>query len=34
MEKKNFLILAMAMGAIGIVIGSYSIWNISSMLQP
>lgn len=27
-EKKNFLILAIGMGIIGIIIGVISIWNI------
>ena len=29
-EKKNFLILAIGMGAIGVIIGAYTIWNIFS----
>ena len=27
-EKKNFLILAIGMGIIGIIIGGISIWNL------
>ena len=29
-EKKNFLILAIGMGAIGVIIGGYTMWNIFS----
>jgi len=29
-EKKNFLILAIGMGAIGVIIGGISIWNMIS----
>jgi len=28
-EKKNFLILAIGMGIIGIIIGGISIWNVA-----
>lgn len=27
MEKRNFLIMAASMGAVGILIGSITIWN-------
>jgi hypothetical protein len=27
-EKKNFLILAIGMGAIGVIIGGITIWNL------
>ena len=27
-EKKNFLILAIGMGFIGVIIGGYTIWNL------
>ena len=27
-EKKNFLILAIGMGVIGVIIGGYTIWNM------
>ena len=34
-EKKNFLILAIGLGAIGIIIGGITIWNIaSSLFEP
>ena len=34
-EKKNFLILAIGLGAIGIIIGGITIWNMaSSLLEP
>ena len=29
-EKKNFLILAIGMGVIGVIIGGISIWSIVS----
>jgi len=29
-EKKNFLILAIGMGVIGVIIGGISIWNMIS----
>ena len=28
-ERKNFLLLAIGMGVIGIVIGGYTIWNMT-----
>jgi hypothetical protein len=34
-EKKNFLILAIGMGAIGVIIGGITIWNmINDVLNP
>jgi hypothetical protein len=34
-EKKNFLILAIGMGFVGVVIGGIIIWSIaSSLLKP
>jgi hypothetical protein len=34
-EKKNFLILAIGMGAIGVIIGGITIWNmINEVLNP
>jgi hypothetical protein len=34
-KKKNFLILAIGMGIIGVIIGGISIWNVASdLLQP
>ena len=34
-EKKNFLILAIGMGAIGVIIGGITIWNmIKDVLNP
>jgi hypothetical protein len=34
-EKKNFLILAIGMGAIGIIIGGITIWNlVNETLSP
>ncbi len=34
-EKKNFLILAIGLGVIGIIIGGITIWNItSSLFEP
>ena len=31
-EKKNFLILAIVLGIIGIIIGGITIWNFASNL--
>jgi len=34
-EKKNFLILAIGVGAVGVIIGSITIWNsINDVLNP
>jgi len=34
-ERKNFLLLAIAMGAAGIIIGAITIWNMASdLLKP
>ena len=34
-ERKNFLLLAIGMGGIGIVIGVITIWNmVSDILEP
>ena len=34
-EKKNFLLLAIAMGGAGIIIGAISIWSIAEeLLRP
>jgi len=34
-EKKNFLILALGMGAIGVIIGVITIWNmLDEVLNP
>jgi len=34
-EKKNFLILAIGIGAIGVVIGTITIWNmLNEVLNP
>jgi hypothetical protein len=34
-EKKNFLILAIGIGVIGVIIGSITIWNmINEVLNP
>ena len=32
-ERKNFLILAIGMGAVGIIIGAVTIWDILSGLH-
>lgn len=32
-EKKNFLILAIGLGVIGIIIGGITVWNIASSLS-
>jgi hypothetical protein len=31
-EKRNFLILAMGLGAIGVIIGAVTIWNYANNL--
>jgi len=31
-ERKNFLLLAIGMGAIGIIIGGITIWNMTTTL--
>jgi hypothetical protein len=31
-ERKNFLLLAIGMGAIGIIIGVVTIWNMATSL--
>ncbi len=34
-EKKNFLILAIGVGIVGIIIGSITIWNmVNEVLNP
>ena len=34
-EKRNFLILAIGLGALGIIIGGITIWNfVSNMMKP
>ena len=34
-ERKNFLLLAIGMGALGIIIGGITIWNmVSSFMEP
>jgi hypothetical protein len=34
-ERKNFLLLAIGMGAVGIIIGAITIWNmIADLLKP
>ena len=34
-EKKNFLILAIGMGVIGVIIGGFTIWNmVNEVLNP
>jgi hypothetical protein len=34
-ERKNFLLLAIGMGVMGIIIGSVTIWNMTSdLLKP
>jgi hypothetical protein len=34
-EKKNFLILAIGMGTIGVIIGGITIWNmLNEVLKP
>ena len=34
-EKKNFLILAVGIGAIGVIIGTITIWNmVNEVLNP
>ncbi len=34
-ERKNFLVMAIGMGAVGIIIGAITIWNMASdLLKP
>jgi len=34
-KKKNFLLLAMAVGIVGIIIGGITIWSVADkLLQP
>jgi len=34
-ERKNFLLMAIGMGVIGIIIGAITIWNMASdLLMP
>jgi len=34
-ERKNFLLMAIGMGAIGIIIGGITVWNmISELFMP
>lgn len=34
-EKKNFLILAIGMGVIGVIIGGITIWNmVNDVMNP
>jgi hypothetical protein len=34
-EKRNFLILAIGLGAIGIIIGGITIWNfVNNLIEP
>jgi len=34
-ERKNFLLLAIGIGVIGIIIGAITIWNmVSNLLMP
>ena len=34
-EKKNFLILAIGLGVIGVIIGGITIWNVASdLIEP
>lgn len=34
-EKKNFLILAIGLGVIGVIIGGITIWNLAnSLIEP
>jgi hypothetical protein len=34
-ERKNFLLLAIGMGAVGIIIGAITMWNVASnLLKP
>jgi len=31
-ERKNFLLMAIGLGVIGVIIGGYTIWNLVSEL--
>jgi len=34
-ERKNFLLMAIAFGVMGIIVGGYTIWNsISELFSP
>ncbi len=34
-EKKNFLLMAIGLGILGVIIGGYTIWNsISELFSP
>jgi Flp pilus assembly pilin Flp len=34
-EKKNFLLMAIGLGAVGIIIGAYTLWNsVSELFLP
>ncbi len=34
-ERKNFLLLAIGLGVMGIIVGGYTIWNsISELILP
>jgi len=34
-ERKNFLLLAIGMGVVGVIIGGITIWNMASdLLKP
>lgn len=34
-EKRNFLILAMGLGAVGVIIGAVTIWNyVNNLISP
>jgi len=34
-ERKNFLLLAIGLGVMGIIIGGYTIWNlVSELISP
>ena len=34
-ERKNFLLMAIGMGAVGIIIGAVTIWNMTvDLLKP
>jgi hypothetical protein len=31
-ERKNFLLMAIGLGVVGVIIGAYTIWNAASEL--
>jgi len=34
-ERKNFLLMAIGLGAMGVIIGAYTIWNsVSELFSP